>query len=164
VYDDLIRAFALVRSHSDARLLILGEGGQRAMLTELVGAMGLGEVVDLPGRVANPHAYMAQANLFVLSSRYEGFGNVLVEAMACGCPIVATNCLGGPVDILERGRWGGLAPVGDIKALAQGILDALSRPKDAAGLRQRAMDFHVDKIADRYCEVLGLTTAPAATG
>ena len=99
---------------------------------------------------------MARADLFVLSSRYEGFGNVLVEALACGCPIVATNCVGGPADILEGGRFGRLVPVGDIGAMAQAILEALEAPVDAAALCGRAMDFHVDRIVERYCEVLGV--------
>ena len=155
-FDDLIRAFALVRARRAARLLILGSGRDHDGLIELVHEQGLDDVVDLPGWVANPHAYMARANLFVLSSRYEGFGNVLVEALACGCPIVATNCVGGPADILEGGRFGRLVPVGEIEAMAQAILEALEAPADVAALRRRAMDFHVDRIVERYCEVLGV--------
>jgi glycosyltransferase involved in cell wall biosynthesis len=99
---------------------------------------------------------MARAKLFVLSSRYEGFGNVLVEALACGCPVVATNCVGGPSDILEGGRFGRLVPVGDTQAMAQAIVEALDAPADVDALRRRAMDFHVDRIVERYCEVLGV--------
>ena len=91
-----------------------------------------------------------------MTSRYEGFGNVLVEALACGCPIVATDCVGGPADILAGGRFGRLVPVGDIEAIAQAILDTLDSPADAEALRRRAMDFHVDRIVERYCEVLGV--------
>jgi glycosyltransferase involved in cell wall biosynthesis len=155
-FDDLIRAFALVCSHRDARLLIFGNGSERARLTELTDDLGLGAIVDLPGWVTNPHAYMARANLFVLSSRYEGFPAVLVEAMACGCPVVAADCLGGPTDILEGGRWGPLVPVGDIEAMAKAMLEALDTPPDADALRRRAMDFHVDRIVERYCEVMGV--------
>lgn len=155
-FDDLIRAFALVRARREARLVILGSGRDRDQLIDLVRELGLEGVVDLPGWVANPHAYMARANLFVLSSRYEGFGNVLVEALACGCPIVATNCVGGPADILDGGRFGRLVPVGDVEAMAQAILETLDTPADADALRRRAMDFHVDRIVERYCEVLGV--------
>jgi glycosyltransferase involved in cell wall biosynthesis len=155
-FDDLIRAFALVRTRRDARLVILGTGRDHDQLTALIHELGLAKVVDLPGWVANPHAYMARANLFVLSSRYEGFGNVLVEALASGCPIVATNCVGGPADILEGGRFGRLVPVGDIEAMAEAILETLDTPADIDALRRRAMDFHVDRIVERYCEVLGV--------
>jgi glycosyltransferase involved in cell wall biosynthesis len=155
-FDDLIRAFVLVRARRDARLVILGSGRDRDQLIDLVRQLRLDEVVDLPGWVANPHAYMARANVFVLSSRYEGFGNVLVEALACGCPIVATECVGGPADILDHGRFGRLVPVGDLEAMAQAILDALDTPADADALRRRALDFHVDRIVERYCEVLGV--------
>jgi glycosyltransferase involved in cell wall biosynthesis len=155
-FDDLIRAFALVRARRDARLVILGSGRDHPQLIELVHGLGLDGVVDLPGWVPNPHAYMARADLFVLSSRYEGFGNVLVEALACGCPIVATNCVGGPADILEGGRFGRLVPVGALEAMAEAILEALDAPADVDALRRRAMDFHVDRIVERYCEVLGV--------
>jgi glycosyltransferase involved in cell wall biosynthesis len=155
-FDDLIRAFALVRARRAARLVILGTGRDHDQLTALVHELGLAEVVDLPGWVANPHAYMARANVFVLSSRYEGFGNVLVEALASGCPIVATDCVGGPADILEGGRFGHLVPVGDLEAMAEAILEALDAPADVDALRRRAMDFHVDRIVERYCEVLGV--------
>jgi glycosyltransferase involved in cell wall biosynthesis len=155
-FDDLIRAFALVCARRAARLVILGSGRDHAALTRLVHDLGLNGAVDLPGWVPNPHAYMARASLFVLSSRYEGFGNVLVEALACGCPIVATNCVGGPADILEGGRFGRLVPVGDREAMARAILEALDTRADGDALRRRALDFHVDRIVERYCEVLGV--------
>src|SRR5690606_7014711 len=109
----LIRAFARVRAtRNDARLVILGEGEQREEIERLVAELGLKPHVSLPGFVKNPYAYMARAAVFVLSSRWEGFPNVLVEAMAVGVPVVATDCMAGPAEILENGRYGQLVPVG----------------------------------------------------
>ena len=108
----------------------------------------------MPGAVLNPFAYMARASLFVLSSAWEGFGNVLVEALACGCPIVSTDCPSGPREILDGGAFGPLVPVGDDEALADGIIHALALPADRGRLRERAQIFSVHAAVDRYLEVL----------
>jgi glycosyltransferase involved in cell wall biosynthesis len=155
-FDTLVRAFSLVRRHRLARLMILGEGEERDSLEELVRRLGLEEYVQMPGFVPNLTGYTAHASLLVLSSAWEGFGNVLVEALACGCPVVSTDCPSGPREILDNGKYGRLVSVGDHEALARAILETLDHPPDAKMLRVRAMDFHVDKIIDQYLEVMDL--------
>lgn len=153
-FPTLLRAFALLRERIPARLIIVGEGGQRAKLEKLISDLGIGEAVSLPGFVQNPYAYMAHASVFVLSSVFEGFGNVLVEALACGCPVVSTDCPGGPGEILGRGRYGRLVPVGDHAALAGAIRDSIAERTDREALVRRAEDFSVDRAANRYLETL----------
>lgn len=151
----LIRAFAKVRVHRNARLVILGEGEQREELERLVTDLGLKPYVSLPGFVKNPYAYMARAAVFVLSSRWEGFPNVLVEAMAVGVPVVATDCMAGPAEILENGRYGQLVPVGDVDAMAAAIIRELDLgPGPREELQLRAKDFSPIKIASEYLQVL----------
>jgi PAS domain S-box-containing protein len=110
--------------------------------------------VDVPGFVPNPLAYMARAAVFVLSSTWEGFGNVLVEALACGCPVVSTDCPSGPAEVLDHGRYGRLVPVGDEAAMAEAILATLDAPPDPVLLRARARMFSVDQALDRYLGLL----------
>jgi len=153
-FPTLIRAFALVRKRRSARLMILGEGEERPKLEALVRKLGLENDVALPGFVDNPYKYMKRAAVFVLSSRWEGFGNVLVEAMACGCPVISTDCQSGPAEILEGGRWGQLVPVGDVQRMAESIIAVLKGEKKDARPRSRA--FSVDYIAGKYAKVLGL--------
>lgn len=153
----LLRAFAEVRRRQPARLVILGEGPdpeatakRRAELEALAGELGIAHSLDLAGHADNPFAWMARAGVFVLSSTHEGFGNVLPEAMACGCPVVSTDCPCGPAEILGNGRWGHLVPVGEHTAMAGAILATLAEPPDRARLRQRAAAFTVDAALDRY--------------
>lgn len=124
-YPTLIHAFAQVRENRAVRLMILGEGPKRSMLEALVEELGLEQDVSLPGFVMNPYAYMAQASLFVLSSRWEGLPTVLIEALCCGVPVVSTDCPSGPREILKDGQYGQLVPVGDANALARAIEIAL---------------------------------------
>lgn len=149
-FDMLLAAFAAVRAQRPVRLVILGEGGRRAALERLIKTLGAANDVSLPGWVDNPYAYMAKARLFVLSSRREGLGNVLIEAMACGCPVVSTDCESGPREILANGRHGTLVPVGNASTLAEAIEHALDHPVDADDLRRRADGFSVRKAAERY--------------
>lgn len=151
-FSTLIRAFARVLEERDARLVILGEGEERRELEALVGTLRLEGRVALPGFVTNPYPYMRQAAVFVLSSSWEGFGNVLVEAMAAGTPVVSTDCPDGPSEILEGGKWGKLVPVGDVEALARGILASLDEPRNSSTCR--AMRFSVDAIMNEYCRVI----------
>jgi glycosyltransferase involved in cell wall biosynthesis len=155
----LIRAFARVRAARPARLVILGEGARRRTLEALVDELGLREDVALPGYVENPWAWMSRASVFALSSRWEGLPGALIEAMACGCPVVSTDCPSGPAEILEGGVYGPLVPVGDAGALARAILELLDAPPDPARLRARAAAFCVDPALERYLEVL-LGAAP----
>ncbi|MEN3001831.1 MAG: glycosyltransferase [Armatimonadota bacterium] len=152
----LIRAIAQVNRHMPCRLIILGKGEQRAELERLVEQLGLQQRVWMPGFDPNPYRYMARATLFVLPSRWEGSPNALVEALACGIPVIATDSPGGAREILEDGRWGILTPVGNPEALAEAILQTLQRPVDREALRRRAQDFSVDKIANQYLNALGI--------
>ncbi|BBD58442.1 group 1 glycosyl transferase [Nostoc sp. HK-01] len=152
-FPTLIRAFALVRQKYQARLVILGQGKQLSNLIALVQELKLNEYVDFPGFVANPHAYMAQANLFVLSSVFEGFGNVLVEAMLAGIPVVSTDCESGPAEILGHGQYGKLAPVGDVTALADAMLNTIQTNPDRQLLRQRGCEFSLDAALSQYRQI-----------
>jgi glycosyltransferase involved in cell wall biosynthesis len=153
-FPTLIRAFAHVRRLRPARLVILGEGGQRGALEALVRELGLEADVLLPGHVENPWAWMARASLFVLSSAWEGLPGVLIEALACGCPVVSTNCASGPSEVLEAGAYGPLVPVRDGASLAEAILRVLAAPPDPERLRARAAAFSVDPAVDAYLDVL----------
>jgi glycosyltransferase involved in cell wall biosynthesis len=150
----LLRAFARIRAVRSANLVILGEGGRRGRLEALVRELSLEDSVELPGFVDNPFAWMSRANLFVLSSAWEGSPGVLVEALACGCPVVSTDCPSGPAEILGGGCYGRLVPVGDDEALAEAILVALEEPVDRDVLRSRAREFDVDRGVERYLDVL----------
>lgn len=155
-FESLIRAFHLLRLRRPARLVILGEGPQREKLEGLVRSLKLDDYVQLPGFVSNPYRYMARAAVFVLSSRREGFGNVLVEALAAGTPVVSTACPGGPAEILEQGRYGRLVPVGDVDALAEAVEQTLGTPPNPELLRLRAEDFSIERILPLYREVLNV--------
>jgi len=122
----LIQAFARVRQSALAHLLILGDGEDRSRLEALVRRLGLQNEVRMPGFVANPYPYMCGADLFVLSSRWEGLPGVLIEALYCGTPLVATDCPSGPREILADGKYGTLVPVGNQDAMVQAILDSLN--------------------------------------
>ena len=153
-FSTLLRAFAQVQAKRPVRLIILGEGTQRAELEALVTRLGISGHVWLPGFVDNPYAYLSQAALFALSSAWEGLPNALIEALACGCPVVSTDCPSGPTEILDGGVYGPLVPVGDAAALAQAILGVLAAPPDPDRLRTRAAAFSLHQAADRYLQVL----------
>ncbi len=153
-YPTLLRAFAEVERSRAARLVILGQGPERESLLELAARLGIGDRVDLPGFDVNPFRYMARASVFVLSSKYEGFPTVLPEAMACGAPVVSTDCPSGPSEMLEGGRWGRLVPVGDWRAMARAIEATLDDPMPAEALKARASVFSVEASVDRYYELL----------
>lgn len=121
-YPTLIKAFGIVEKRTPCKLIILGEGEKRKELEELVKELGLEGKVDMPGFVENPFAYMARASVFVLSSLWEGLPNVLIQAMVCGTPVVATDCPNGPREILDGGRYGVLVPPADSEKLSEAIL------------------------------------------
>ncbi|MFO1432286.1 MAG: glycosyltransferase [Candidatus Competibacteraceae bacterium] len=153
----LVRAFALVRKQRDARLIIIGCAKtekktvkRHAELTALARQLGITDDIALPGFTANPYAYMARAAVFALSSRQEGLPTVLIEALACGCPCVATDCPSGPSEILDQGRYGRLVPVGDATAMADAIVQTLDAPPDRAHLEAAAERFAIGPAIDAY--------------
>jgi glycosyltransferase involved in cell wall biosynthesis len=171
-FDVLIRALAMIRAQRDVGLAILGEGSERPRLERLVAELGLSDSVRLPGFVDNPFSYMAAASVFALSSRFEGMPGVLIQAMACGTPVVSTDCRTGPREILGGGRWGALVPVGDPTGLARAILDVLNR-RDHPDVRAGADRYGEEASVDRHLQALlammpedGRSAAPsqAATG
>jgi glycosyltransferase involved in cell wall biosynthesis len=162
-FPTLIRAFAEVHQKRPARLLILGEGTDRPALESLVRELGLDDVVALPGFVDNPYAYMSRAGLYVLSSGWEGLPTVLVEALYCGPPVVATDCPSGPREILADGRYGRLVPVGDVAALAYAIEAGLAgqTPRPAP---ESWHPYSLEAIAEQYIDLLLHDRAPRAAG
>ena len=149
----LIRAFAQLRAHRPVRLVILGEGALRSDLQELIAELELNDDVAMPGFCENPFAWVRQSAVFVLSSVFEGFGNVLVEAMSCGTTVISTNCLSGPAEVLEGGKWGRLVPVGDVDAMAHAMAQTLDET-DPPDVVKRAADFSVDRAVDGYLKLL----------
>lgn len=151
----LIRAFKLVCMKFPARLIILGEGEMRCELQDLIEENYLNNYIKMPGFVDNPFAYISKANAFVLSSRWEGLPTVLIEAMACGVPVIATDCPAGPAEILEDGRWGRLVPVGDVDALSFAMIETIA-DECHPDVEKRAHDFDVDKSVKGYMQVLSM--------
>ena len=150
----LIRAFALIAQHRDVRLVVLGEGAERRTLVRLTHQLDVADRVDFPGFHANPFAFMAKSRLFVLSSIQEGMPNVLIQAMACGTPVVSTDCPSGPREVLQDGRWGTLVPVGDARSLAEAMSATLDRPLPRATLTARANAFSADASIQGYLSLI----------
>src|SRR5690606_36566302 len=125
----------------------------RTALEAQVRTLGLHDVVDLPGFASDTGPFYGRADIFVLSSDYEGLPTVMIEALEHGVPVVSTDCPSGPREILEDGKYGRLVPVGDVEALAQAMLESLQSSHDHAALKALARDFAVDKIADQYLDL-----------
>ncbi|MDH5587894.1 MAG: glycosyltransferase [Nitrospirota bacterium] len=155
-FPTLLKAFAHIRAKQPARLVILGEGRERQTLEKLATDLGIDSDLSLPGFADNPYAFMSRASVFVLSSMLEGLPNALIEALACGCPVVSTNCRSGPQEILDNGAFGPLVPVGDDKALAKAIMQTLEHPSGKERLRSRAREFDIHTIAEHYYQALFL--------
>jgi glycosyltransferase involved in cell wall biosynthesis len=152
-YATLLHAFARLRRQQTSKLVIIGEGPERARLDSLAAQLGISEDVDLPGFQKNPYAYMARAGVFALSSAWEGLSNVLIEALACGCPVVSTDCPHGPAEVLAGGKYGTLVPVRDPEALAEALKATLGQKADTSEARQRAWHFDIRAVADRYWQL-----------
>jgi glycosyltransferase involved in cell wall biosynthesis len=157
----LLRAFRILcQQRRDARLVILGEGPERAKLEAMARDFAVGDLVDLPGYVMNPFPYLAHASVFVLCSQFEGLPGALIQAMACGCPVVSTDCPSGPREILENGRYGPLVSVGDAEALAEAVLQVLKSPTPSEGLRQKANAFLFERSVGQYQALFARILAP----
>ena len=153
-FDILIKAFSKVVAETDARLIIMGAGPERGALEQSSVDLGLSDRIYFAGFQNNPYAFLARAELYVLSSRYEGLPVSVLEAMACGLPVIATDCLSGPREILKNGECGILVPVGDVERLAEAMLRlVISRPLretlSKAGM-ERIKDFSVRKVIKEY--------------
>ena len=149
-YQTLLRAVAIVNKRRPCRLIILGEGREREALSSLANQLGIQPQLDMPGHVSNPFNYMRASDLFVLSSAWEGFGNVLAEALAVGTPVVSTDCPSGPSEILNNGEFGPLVAMQDPNALAKAICATLDNPLPAETLQARGQSFSVQTAIDQY--------------
>jgi glycosyltransferase involved in cell wall biosynthesis len=149
-HETLIRAFKLLPKKLNAKLIILGEGPLRAELEVLIKQLKLNESVSLTGFVLDPYPWFRTADIFVLSSLWEGFGNVIVEALECGLPVISTNCPSGPSEILQDGLFGRLVPIKDPQSLALAIEDTLKKPRESEVLIKHAQNFSVRTISDEY--------------
>jgi glycosyltransferase involved in cell wall biosynthesis len=150
----LLRAFALHRATAKSRLMILGNGPLEKELKALAADFGIADVVTFVGFVANPLPSMRESVAFLLTSRYEGFGNVMVEAMGCGTPVVAFDCSFGPAEILDHGRYGRLISPGDVKAFGKAISPKLREDFPADMLKARAHDFTAEASANGYLDLI----------
>lgn len=154
-FELLIKSFKEVREKVDARLIILGEGEERKQLEALISKLNLVDFVDLPGFDNNPYVYMKKADVFVLSSSWEGFGNVLVESMALGTPVVSTDCPSGPREILNNGEYGFLVDLSDPKGLSNKIITIIEEnPFSEEEMIKRANEFSIKKVTDQYINLL----------
>jgi len=155
-FPTLLRAFAVLQAQVPSRLIVLGEGKDRDALAQLAGELGIADRLLLAGFQKNPYAWLARADLFVLSSAWEGSPNALTEALALGIPSVSTDCPSGPIEILDRGRYGPLVAIGDVGALAAAMQATLAAPLPATTLRQAVDEYRAVTSARRYLEVMGL--------
>jgi glycosyltransferase involved in cell wall biosynthesis len=161
----LIRAMTLLPATSAWRLAIVGDGPERPALEALARSCGLDGRVVFTGQVADPFAWMMRARVAVCASVYEGLCNAIIEALACGTPVVSTNCPYGPVEILQGGRYGTLTPVGDVPALAAAIAAALAGSPDRSALRARGMNYTTARAADSFLDIIAdFRPLPARTG
>ena len=158
-YPNLLRAFARLRKRRELRLVVLGEGKDRVRLEQLSRDLDIHRDVSFMGFVSNPYAFRVRAAVLALSSAWEGIANVLIEAMACGCPVVSTDCPAGPAEVLDGGAYGRLVPVGDDRALAGAIELVLDAPPEPAWLRKRANEFSLDRAVDEYLDALFVAEA-----
>jgi glycosyltransferase involved in cell wall biosynthesis len=152
-FSNLIRAFAQLRQQKNARLMILGEGELRGELEAEIASLGIGDDVAMPGFVSNPYAYMYNSAAFVLSSRWEGLPTVLIEAMACGCAVVATDCPSGPQEILAGGKYGILVPIDNAQALGSAMVQSIDSPIDRSSSIDRGMYFSTERAVTEYLKL-----------
>ncbi|WP_227815620.1 glycosyltransferase [Nitrogeniibacter aestuarii] len=156
-FPTLLRAFERVRRERRVKMVLLGDqAGHFAELEAMVRTLGIEDDVSFPGFEPNPYRYMARADVFALSSRWEGFGNVMVEALATGLPVVATDCPVGPREILQDGALGPLVPMGDSQALANGIMQMLDERPAAERLQAGVAKYTVEHSVDGYLKAFGL--------
>lgn len=155
-YDDLLRAIEIVNRRQVVRLVVLGDGPSRSALEALAAELGVADIVRFEGFVSNPQKYFSASPVFAHSAHVESLGNVLIEAMACGCTVVATDCPTGPTEVLDGGRYGYLVPMRDPEALACGIEEALAHPTSPEVLNEALMRFSESEIIAQHFRLLGM--------
>ena len=149
----MLRAFAELKE-PQARLMLIGNGPLETELKAFSRSLGIADRVIFPGFEPDPTPFYKTADLFVLSSDYEGFGNVIIEALACGTPVVSTDCPTGPAEILANGKFGRLTPVDEVGAFAEAIRETLLQDRRPEELRARARDFALEQAAQAYLDLL----------
>ncbi len=159
-YPTLLKGFAKLLEDRPAHLIILGKGPDQKRLEQLAVELGIQDEVRFSGWIDNVYAYMARASVFALTSMREGLPGVLIQALACGCPVVSTDCPSGPDEILKGGRLGPLIPMGDDVALTEGLKAMLDHPPSKEILRSRASDFTAEAAVDKYLKALGFAPMP----
>jgi glycosyltransferase involved in cell wall biosynthesis len=153
----LLKAYSKLPNRENYRLIIVGDGPLALPLKVVAQELGISEQVDFVGYDSNPYRYMSRADLFILSSKWEGLANVLIEAMACGCSVVSTDCPYGPREILEDGKYGVLVPVEGAQELTNAIYDSVNGKRahvDPADLRRRANYFTDRRATNAYVELI----------
>lgn len=159
-YETLLKALAILRLEKklDVRLVVVGDGPDKVRLHERSRALGIADHVEWKGWTTKVHAVVGGCDAFTFASTWEGFGNVLVEAMACGLPIVATDCPSGPAEILENGKYGFLVPMRDAAGIANAVAELMTKPEVYAEYKRRALEgaerFDVETISARYLEIM----------
>lgn len=154
-FDLLLEALKIINDEMTVRLIVLGEGELEHSLKKHAADLGLQDKVDFYGFTSNPYSFFRNADCFVLSSLWEGLPTVLIEAMACGCPVVSTNCVSGPSEILENGKYGCLVESGNSHALADGIKSVILRKDiDIKPAEDRSKDFQIEKSVDKYIKLI----------
>ena len=159
----LIRAVSLLPAAQPWRLAIVGDGPERPALQALARELGVADRILFTGEVSDPFGFMMRARLAVCASVYEGLGNAIIEALACGTPVVSTDCPYGPSEILQSGRYGALTPVGDAPAMAAAISEALNAAPDRAALMARGLNYTAVRAAERFLEIFAELRPPPAT-
>ena len=152
-HQTLLRAMTMLPDRS-SRLAIIGDGDERPALEAFVRRHGLTDRVTFTGHIADPFAWLMRARAAVCASIYEGLCNAIIEALACGTPVVSTNCRYGPREILQGGRYGTLTPVGDAGAMAAAIAAAMTEVPDRKFLRARGLDYTPARAAERFLEII----------
>jgi glycosyltransferase involved in cell wall biosynthesis len=153
-FSTLLESFAILRGQQDAKLLLLGEGEEREKLESLAQDLQLGTDFSMPGFISNPYPYLKAADVFVSSSAWEGLPTVVIEALALGTPVVATDCPGGTREILDDGQFGQLVPIRQPSILAKAVRDTLSSTPNSAMLERRGNDFSLQSAIKQYLEIL----------
>ena len=161
-FQTLLRAFALVRRYRECRLVLVGKGRQQEALESLAAELGVAADVSLAGFQSDPYAFIAHSNVLALTSRWEGLGFVLIEAMALGTPVVSTDCPSGPRETLGDGAYGPLVPVGDWERLAEALEQTLHNPLPPEVLQEAVRPFEIETATSRYLEEMGLEPYPAS--